>query len=481
MRPLLAGLLLALLVALTYRAVPALGMLGWDGWPLVAASKAHTLGELMGTFGEELMDGRYPHGRFYRPVTHLSFALDEWRGGLDPAVYHRTDLALLAGCALCLAALVTRLSNGWAGLVAGIVFVLHPVQLEVVVVPARRADLLALLCGLACLLAQHEPTGRGRRRLALAGAFLLAFAAAGSKETGVWIAPAVLAWHLLRPGVGPLGALRASAPALLGVAVYVAARTKVLGGLGGHTGDLGPAASTAELWSGLLAGALYPEPIAGPLGTGVLLGVLVALAVGAALVAEREHRALLFSAAMALSLLALTSLADRLHSWYAALFAAPLAAALGVTATRAVELLRSGARARGALALAPGLLLSLSFLAGSPLVRDYPRLDGASRWMEQGYATLERELAGATPGQVVRVNPWPIGVPPLPDGADVQSLFLARAYTAQAYLDLHHPEVPTAVRLFDGRRPSASQAGVVVVELVPGSPPSWIGAPDQQP
>ena len=477
MRPLLAGLLLVLLVAITYQAVPSLGMLGWDGWPLVAASKVRTLGELVGTFGEELMDGRYPHGSFYRPVTHLSFALDEWASGLDPAGYHRTDLALLAGCALCLAALVTRLANGWAGLVAGVLFALHPVQLEVVVVPARRADLLALLCGLGCLLAQHDPPRHGRRALA----FVLALAAAGSKETGVWIAPAVVAWQLLRPGVGPIAALRASAPALLGVAVYLVARTLVLGGLGGHTGVLGPAVSTGELWSGLLAGVLYPEPVIGPLGTGALVGFLVALGVAAALVAKQERRALLFAAAMALSLLALTSLADRLHAWYAALFAAPLAAVLGVTVTRSVHLLRADARLRGALALTPCLLVALSFLAGSPLVASYPRLDASNRWMEQGYAALERELADARPGQVVRVNPWPILVPPLPDGRGVQSLLLASAYTAQAYLELHHPEVTTAVQMFDGRRPATPRAGTVVVELVPGAPPSWVEEPRERP
>ena len=84
LRFLLAGLALVVLVLVTYRQVPGLAMLGWDGWPLVAASRVQGLGDLFGTFGVELMDGRYPHGHFYRPITHLAFALDAAVSGLDP-------------------------------------------------------------------------------------------------------------------------------------------------------------------------------------------------------------------------------------------------------------------------------------------------------------------------------------------------------------------------------------------------------------
>jgi hypothetical protein len=470
LRPLLAGLALVLLVAVTYRGVPDLGMLGWDGWPLVAASRVGSLGELLGTFGEELMDGRYPHGAFYRPVTHLSFALDGWLSGLDVAGYHRTDLALLAGCALCLAALVRRLANGWAGLLAGVVFVLHPIQLELVTVPARRADTLALLFGLACLLAQTDTT-RLRRKVAIAA---LAALAAGSKETGVWVAPAVVGWHWLRPGYSLVPALRASTPALVGVALYVVARTVVLGGLGGHLGEGGSGASTAELWTGLASGALYPEPVFGPTGTPILIAAVALLVAAALVVARQEARAIGFMLVMGLSLLAVTSLADRLHSWYAVLFTAPVAGALSVAAVRGVTLLREGAHARGAAAVGIPLLFLLSFALGSPLVRAYPRLEAADRWLSTSYEALEAELLEAGPGQVIRFEGWPLGVPPLPDGRDVQGVVLAHAYTVNAYLELHHPELPTRVQLLDPRDPARAVDGVLTLELVPGAPPAWV-------
>ena len=47
------------------------GLLGWDAYPMIAAH-----GSALDAFGTELMDGRYPDGRFYRPVASLSVALD---------------------------------------------------------------------------------------------------------------------------------------------------------------------------------------------------------------------------------------------------------------------------------------------------------------------------------------------------------------------------------------------------------------------
>lgn len=132
-------------------------MLGWDGWPLVQAGRLTGPGDLFGTFGEELLDGRYPFGHFYRPVTHLVFGLDHALYGLNPVGYHRTDLVLSALTAILLAAVARRLFGRGALAVAAIaaaLFVLHPVQLEILAAPARRADTLALLFTLACLWSQ---------------------------------------------------------------------------------------------------------------------------------------------------------------------------------------------------------------------------------------------------------------------------------------------------------------------------------------
>lgn len=479
LRPLLAGLSLVLLVAITYSSIPDLAMLGWDGWPLIAASRIESVGDFFGTFAEPLMAGRYPHGDFYRPVTHLCFAIDEWIGGLEVAGYHRTDLGLVAACSLCLAALVTRLAGGWAGLLAGVMFVLHPVQLEVLAVPARRADTLALLFGLGCLLSQADAP-RMSRRLATAA---LAALAAGSKETGFWIAPAVIGWHWLHNGRRLVPALSASAPTLVGVGLCLVGRVVVLGGLGGHTGHVSQAVSKVQLWGGLTSGTLYPEPVFGvfgPLGLTVLGAALLASVL---LVWRLEARTLGVAIVMACSLLAVTSLADRLHAWYAFLFSAPLAIATSVTAVRGVGLFREGDRARGLVAAGLPLALLVSFILGSPLVQPYPRLEAASRWLSSSYDLVERELEGSAPGDVLQLDSWPVGVSPLPDGRDVQSLALAREYTLQAYLELHHPSLATDVQLFDGRNRATAREGHLVIELIPGAPPPSLeeASPGRQP
>ncbi len=468
LRSILIGAALVLLVYATYREVLGLGMLGWDGWPLVAASRLHSLGDLPRLFGEELMNGRYPYGHFYRPITELTFGLDALWSGLDPRGYHLTDLLLFSGTALCLASLTRRLAcpgtGSAAALVAGVLFVLHPVQLELLVVPARRADLLAMLCGLGCLLCQDPGGGRGRR---IAGA-LLAAMAIGSKETGAWVLPAVLGYHLLFTGGGMGRALRGALPALVGGGLVLALRTWVLGGLGGHVGDLAPRVGTGELWAGLARGLFAPEPTSGGLTGWITAGALLVL-LGAS---KGRARVLSFAGLVALSLLLLTSLADRLHSWYASLFTVPLALAAGTAWASGDE--EEGRRLRRIIVRLGVVGLGLLFLLGSPLVRSYPYLDAASRWLDQAYAQLEREIADAEPGELVRINPWPVGVPPLPRGRDVQSLALARDYTVAAYLELHHPQRPFQVRLFDGRAPARPIPGVILVELIPSAPPSWV-------
>ena len=91
-----AGLALALVAAFfAHRFVLDLELMGWDTYPTIAASRVRDLGDLLGGFSEELMDGRYPGGHFYRPLTNLVFALDHALWGLRPFGYQLTNLVIL--------------------------------------------------------------------------------------------------------------------------------------------------------------------------------------------------------------------------------------------------------------------------------------------------------------------------------------------------------------------------------------------------
>lgn len=487
-------------VLLAHGDVVDLAMLGWDGWPMVASSRITGWGDLLGTFHEELMDGRYPYGRFYRPVANLAFALDHALWGLDPAGYHRTDLALLVVNGTLLGRLAARLVGGRAGAAAGwiaaLAFVLHPVQLEVLPVPPRRADALCLAFVLATLSAQPHPDGRGRARTTRrrAGAIaLLAAAAVAAKETGAVVAPLVVAWQLCfaREGAGVearlAGALRRAAPALAGVAVLLAARAAVLGGLGGHVAPPGAEpVAVPRLWAQLVERVVHPQPL---LGTGPLASAAVAaaaLALVAAVVAasrspapqvRREVRpAAAFLGLWALCLFGVTSLADRMHDWYAMLFLAPTTIAVALLVPVGVAELTAGRRGRGAASIACAGLLLACFVASSSVVRSFPLLRDASAIVAEHEQRLERSVRRGEEGQVVRFNPWIPMLAPNPDGSDVRSLHLADAYTLQAWCDLHFPDRSIEVRRW---RPGGLEPrpGTLVVELVPGPEPGWLHRP----
>ena len=151
-----AALLVATLVlgAIAYYPVLFLEHLGWDTLPMIATSRVQGFGDFVGNFTEKMMDGRYPHGDFYRPMANLSLAWDWMWWGLDPFGYHLTGLLILAACSLALAALALRLfGSRWVAIFSALVFLLHPAHFEALPVAARRSDPLSLLFLLLALCA----------------------------------------------------------------------------------------------------------------------------------------------------------------------------------------------------------------------------------------------------------------------------------------------------------------------------------------
>jgi protein O-mannosyl-transferase len=80
----------------------------------------------------------------YQPLTLLSYAIDFRRGGLDPRVYHATNLALHVMNCLLAYWLVRQLTGDpvTAG-IAALLFAVHPLQAEAVSWISSRKDVLA--------------------------------------------------------------------------------------------------------------------------------------------------------------------------------------------------------------------------------------------------------------------------------------------------------------------------------------------------
>lgn len=125
------------------------------------------------------------------PLPFLSFTLEHAAGGLDPRVFHATSLVLHVLASWVLFLLLRRLGLGvFGGLVAALLFALHPQRVESVAWAAQRKDLLcALFFFSAMYFYQGYLVTRARSAYALSlAACLLALA---SKSMAVTL-PAVL-------------------------------------------------------------------------------------------------------------------------------------------------------------------------------------------------------------------------------------------------------------------------------------------------
>lgn len=127
----------------------------------------------------------------YTPLVSLSYAVDYQLGGLDPTVYHTTNLLLhLANIALVY--LVVRRLTARVVLAhfCAIAFAIHPVNVDAVAWVATRSGLLATLFMLASILAYLRY--RDRPRWWLLGVSVLLFGLAGLSKSSAVVLPALL-------------------------------------------------------------------------------------------------------------------------------------------------------------------------------------------------------------------------------------------------------------------------------------------------
>ncbi len=112
-------------------------------------------------------------GHGSRPLAMLSFALDFWRAGLDPAAFKTTNLALHALAALALSVFFRRAMEQlawprktamWAAIALALAWAVHPLQVSTVLYVVQRMQILGTLFLLLALLAYM-----GMRRAQISG------------------------------------------------------------------------------------------------------------------------------------------------------------------------------------------------------------------------------------------------------------------------------------------------------------------------
>ena len=465
----LAAVLVSICAA--YGPVLSLDHLGWDTWPLLLTSRVESLGDLAGSFTEKLMDGRYPHGDFYRPVLSLSIALDGAIWGTRAFGFHLTDLLLLLLSTLAVYALGRRLlGDAWAALAACALFALHPLHFVSLPATARRADMLANLFTLLALL--RLPARGGGSGW---GAGLLALLAVGSKESGVLAVPllAVLA-TVEDEGDRPQrirAALSAAAPAVALVALFLGARALVLGGMGGHAGTslVSGVLRTPGLILLFVPMLLMPQPVGGPQ---VLAGLALALLliVASFVFTVRSPgavRSLWVSGSWGGALLILSGVSGDRAPWYVSSLLPAYALAFGAL----VAGVRSGwdgaPRPRQLAGAAVAVLLAIAPLRYSGLFERYPQWERLSSESSVFLADLQERIEAAEPGgAVVRVSGLPQRAPRRRPVGVYGAGGLA-PYSVQAWAEVALPERRVRVLAQDPVQIADDEVVVVLVGAEP--------------
>jgi len=214
---------------------------------------------------------------YYRPMVNILYNLTWQSLGGRPLAFHLLNVLLHMLNATLVFRLVRRIRGAQdvTAIGAAVLFAVHPLNVEVVAWPSCLPELGYVAFGLSALLLQvtawseKEPRARGLR----IASYVLFGLACGFKETALAFVPLIVLAELwLRPArdarsapsVGT--ALARVLPYLGAFAVYLAARTAVLGGLippGGH----GLRTAADAVWNApwllllYLKSMMFPSPI----------------------------------------------------------------------------------------------------------------------------------------------------------------------------------------------------------------------------
>jgi hypothetical protein len=156
----------------------------WSGWDdginVTANPGLHPV-----TLGSLLEFWRVPYQGLYIPVSYMLYAAETCvsrllfpGNGLDPRLFHCVSVALHTTCVLLVwRILCTRISAGWPAVAGGLLFALHPLQVESVAWISEQRGLLSSALCLWMLGLSREDSSRALTRWLCLGLFTLAMLA----------------------------------------------------------------------------------------------------------------------------------------------------------------------------------------------------------------------------------------------------------------------------------------------------------------
>lgn len=142
---------------------------------------------------------------YYKPLTMASLMVDSWLSGtgrLKPWIFHLTNLLLHVGSAVLVVLIIATATGSWqAGAILGLLFALHPLNVEAVAWISQRKGMLAAFFSLLAILAHLRRVRPGRRRFWFALELIALLLALLAKPTAVPLPLMLLAidyWPLKR-------------------------------------------------------------------------------------------------------------------------------------------------------------------------------------------------------------------------------------------------------------------------------------------
>lgn len=189
-------------------------------------------------------EGRALGGIYYKPVMSLSYSLLWWLSPNDPMPFHLYQLLLAISNALLLWWLLRRHMSDAASIAVSLMYLVHPINSEVVLYIADLQDVLYTFFGLIALNFLADSAGFGIPRFL--GFAVLLLGSLLSKESGLlyFVACVVYAWTFKR-GIWR----RVAAAGSLALAIYLYLRIGVahLTALTYHQNQIGRAALDVRL------------------------------------------------------------------------------------------------------------------------------------------------------------------------------------------------------------------------------------------
>ncbi len=232
---LLIGLVVVAVACLVYANSLGNGFV-WDDDVVIVANPALKGSALSLFSGIDVARSTEPTP-YYRPLTLLTFLVEERLHGLTPYLVRLANVFLHAANAFLVYRLARRFfKDNYASLLAGLLFAVHPLNSEGVDFNAGgRNTMLACLFILAAYLCHERSARQGKAPGALAGAALF-FSGLFAKETTIALLPFIgfIEIPALRKAV-PAGRTRAALrliPYAVGTVIYLILRSNALTGAG---------------------------------------------------------------------------------------------------------------------------------------------------------------------------------------------------------------------------------------------------------